>query len=73
MDIDELLRYCYRRSPFYQRKFSSLAGAITSSATLKDAFQSILPFLLQDIALPPAGDAFRGRQTRPPEIIYQLE
>jgi len=73
MDPDELLHYCYRCSPFYQRKFSSLAGAITSSATLKGAFQNIPPLLLQDMAHPPVGDAFRGRQTRPPEIIYQLE
>lgn len=73
MDFEELLHYCYRRSPFYQRKISSLAGAITSSTAFMDAFQSIPPLLLQDMAYPPVGDALRGRQTRPPEIIYQLE
>jgi phenylacetate-coenzyme A ligase PaaK-like adenylate-forming protein len=73
MALDELLRYCYHRSPFYQVKFSSLAGAVTSSASLNDSFQSIPPLLLEEMLHPPAGDAFRGRQTRPPEIIYQLE
>lgn len=73
MDLDELLHYCFRRSPFYQRKLESLGGAITSSAALNDAFQSIPPLLLQDMAHPPVGDALRGRQTRPPEIIYQME
>src|SRR5215467_5860009 len=73
MDLDELLRHCHRRSPFYQRKFSSLAGTITSNATLRDTFQRIPPLLLQEMAHPPVGDAFRGRETRPPEIIYQLE
>jgi phenylacetate-coenzyme A ligase PaaK-like adenylate-forming protein len=73
MDLDELLNYCYVRSPFYQRKFSSLAGANSSSAAFIDAFQSIPPLLLQDMANPPVGGALRGRQTRSPEIIYQLE
>lgn len=73
MDLDELLHYCYRRSPFYQRKFSPLARSITGSGALIDAFQFIPPLLLQDMAHPPAGDALRGRQTRQPEVIYQLE
>lgn len=73
MDLDELLHYCYRRSPFYQRKFLSLDGTVTSSAALSDAFEIIPPLLLQDMANPPVGDALRGRQTGPPEIIYQLE
>lgn len=73
MDLDELLHYCYRRSPFYQRTFESLGGAITSGAALKGAFQSIPPLTLHDMANPPVGDALRGRQTGQPEIIYQLE
>ena len=45
MDLDELLHYCYRRSPFYQRKFSPLARSITGSGALIDAFQFIPPLL----------------------------
>lgn len=73
MELDELLNYCYRRSPFYQRKFSSLDEAIIGGTAPSGAFKIIPPLLLQDMAHPPAGDALRGRQTHAPEIIYQLE
>jgi hypothetical protein len=73
MALDEPLHYCFRRSPFYQRKLESLDGAITSNGARNDAFQSIAPFLLQDMAHPSVGDALHGMQTHPPEIIYQME
>ena len=67
MDLATLVRYSYRRSPFYRRQFASLDRVVVSDAT------HIPPFRLPDVAAPTAGDPLQGRQTHQPVVIYQLE